>query len=111
MDILASETDPALVKFCLDVYWIYHGQDDPVRFINAHEERAVYFHFKDGVRGEDGKAQFKELGRGAVDLKAAFQAATALNPDWIVYEQDRSDGNPTDSVRQSREYLRDTLGL
>lgn len=111
MDVLAAETDPALVKFCLDVYWIYHGQDDPVRFINAHRERAVYFHFKDGVRGEDGKAQFKELGKGAVDLKAAYQAALALDPEWIVYEQDRSEGDPSTSVRESRAYLRDVLGV
>ena len=111
MDVLASETDPELVKFCLDVYWIYHGQDDPVRFINAHRERGAYFHFKDGVRGDDGKAHFRELGKGAVDLKAAYAAAAALNPDWIVYEQDRSDGNPSDSVRESREYLRSALGI
>ena len=45
-----------------------------------------------------------------MDLKAAYAAAAALNPDWIVYEQDRSDGNPSDSVRESREYLRQ-LGL
>jgi sugar phosphate isomerase/epimerase len=111
MEVLAAETDPALVKFCLDVYWIYHGEDDPVRFINAHRDRAVYFHFKDGVRGEDGKAQWRELGKGAVDLKAAYAAAAALDPEWIVYEQDRSDGNPTDSVRISREYLRKGLGV
>jgi sugar phosphate isomerase/epimerase len=111
MDVLAAETDPALVKFCLDVYWIYHGQDDPVRFINAHQDRAVYFHFKDGVRADDGQAQFKELGRGKVDLKAAYAAALALNPDWIVYEQDRSEGDPSASVRESRDYMRSALGL
>lgn len=110
MDVLSQETDPALVKFCLDVYWIYHGGDDPVRFINSHKERGAYFHFKDGVRAEDGKAQFRELGRGAVDLKAAYQAAAALNPEWIVYEQDRSDKDPSESVRESREYMR-SLGL
>ncbi|MBM3459989.1 MAG: TIM barrel protein [Armatimonadetes bacterium] len=110
MDVLAAETDPALVKFCLDVYWIYHGQDDPVRFIQAHADRAVYFHFKDGVRAADGRAQFRELGCGEVDLKAAFAAASALQPAWIVYEQDRTDRTPTESSRVSREYLR-SLGI
>jgi sugar phosphate isomerase/epimerase len=111
MDVLAAETDPALVKFCLDVYWIYHGGEDPVAFINGHRDRGACFHFKDGVRGADGKAQFRELGRGVVDLQAAYRAAIALNPEWIVYEQDRSDGNPTDSVRESRAYMRERLGL
>jgi sugar phosphate isomerase/epimerase len=54
MDVLSAETDSALVKFCLDVYWIYQGGQDPVRFINMHQDRAAYFHFKDGVRGAAG---------------------------------------------------------
>lgn len=111
MDILATETDPALVKFCLDVYWIYHGLADPVEFINAHKERAVYFHFKDGEREADGKPHFLELGRGKVDLKAAYAAAAVLNPEWVVYEQDRSDGSPSESVRVSRKYMQQALGL
>jgi sugar phosphate isomerase/epimerase len=111
MDVLSAETDPALVKFCLDVYWIYHGGDDPVRFINAHKERGAYFHFKDGIREADGKPNFKELGHGVVDLKAAYAAAAALKPEWVAYEQDRSEGDPSESVRVSREYMRDSLGL
>lgn len=111
MDVISQETDPALVKFCLDVYWIYHGQADPVEFINAHKERGAYFHFKDGVREPDGKANFLELGNGEVDLKAAYAAAVALNPEWVVYEQDRSAKEPGVSVRESREYMRSALGL
>ena len=111
MDVIAQETDPQLVKFCLDVYWIYHGQADPVAFINAHKDRGAYFHFKDGERLPDGKAHFMELGKGKVDLKAAFAAANALNPGWITYEQDRSDGSPSESVRESREYMQSQLGI
>jgi sugar phosphate isomerase/epimerase len=111
MDVLGSETDPALVKYCLDVYWIYHGGADPVRFIQANRDRAAYFHFKDGVRGEDGRAQFRELGRGAVDLKSAYAAAAALGPEWVVYEQDRTELTPTESTRISRAFMRDSLGL
>lgn len=111
MDVLAAETDPALVKFCFDVYWIHHGGSDPAIFIRQHHERGAYFHFKDGVRGADGKAQFRELGRGDVDLWAAYQAASVLDPEWIVYEQDRTDGDPVESARVSREYLRSMFAI
>lgn len=111
MDILKSETDPAVVKYCLDVYWIYHGGADPVEFIRANADRSIYFHFKDGVRGADGKAEFRELGRGVVDLKAAFGAASALSPEWVVYEQDRATSTPTESARVSLSYLKNELGL
>src|SRR4029077_6499321 len=108
---IARETDPALVKFCTDVYWVHVGGEDPVAFVRQHAERGVYYHFKDGRRGADGKPEFTELGRGEVDLKAAFEAALATNPEWIVYEQDRSAGSPTASVRTSRVFMRDQLGI
>jgi sugar phosphate isomerase/epimerase len=111
MDVIAGETDPALVRFCLDVYWLHHAGEDPAAFIRRHADRGGYFHFKDGVRREDGTPQFRELGAGAVDLHAAFEAAAEAGADWIVYEQDRSDVSPEESVRRSRAFMRDALGL
>jgi sugar phosphate isomerase/epimerase len=111
MDVLAQETNPALVKFCIDVYWVHVGGADPVAFIRQHAERGAYYHLKDGDRGPGGKPRFTELGNGAVDLKAALAAALATGPEWIVYEQDRSDRDPGESVRISRAYLREELGI
>ena len=111
MDILLQGTDPAVVKLCIDVYWVYHGQQDPAAFINANADRAAYYHFKDGERQPDGKARFLELGNGVVDLKAAYAAAAATNPEWITYEQDRTEKTATESSRESLAYMRNELGL
>jgi sugar phosphate isomerase/epimerase len=111
MDVLAAETDAALVKFCIDVYWVHIGGADPAAFIHRHAERGVYYHFKDGRRGTDGKPVFTELGGGEVDLEAAFAAAASTNPEWIVYEQDRSDQPPAAAARASRAYMRERLGI
>jgi sugar phosphate isomerase/epimerase len=115
MEILDTETDPKLVKYNLDVFWIYYGGQDPVAFIQSHSDRTGYFHFKDGrkVTGENGKPQpdFLELGRGAVDLKAAMQAALQAGAQWIVAEQDSTLLSPAESVAISRKYLRDELGV
>ena len=57
MDILSQETDPAYVKFNIDVFWVWYGGKDPVGFIGQHSNRAGYYHFKDGRRGSgSGKA-------------------------------------------------------
>ncbi len=115
MDILAQETDPGLVKFNLDVFWLYYAGQDPAAFITQHKDRAGYFHFKDGRRatGADGKPQpeFLELGRGDVDLPAAFRAARLAGAEWIVTEQDNTKLTPPESAAISRDYLRDTLGV
>lgn len=115
MQILSEETDPALVKFNLDVFWLYYGNQDVVGFIEQHANRAGYFHFKDGRRttGEDGKPrpEFLELGTGEVDLKAAYTAAIAAGATWIVAEQDNTKLVPVESATISRAYLRDALGV
>src|SRR5262245_1459813 len=63
MDVLAAETDAALVKFCIDVYWVHVGGADPAAFIRQHAARGAYYHFKDRRRDPDGRPVFTELGR------------------------------------------------
>ncbi len=111
MQIISQETDPALVKFNIDVYWVTFGGEDPVAFIQQHRDRAGYFHFKDGERSEDGKPIFLELGRGFVDLKGSMRAAREVGAEWIVAEQDRTDLPHLESVTISRNYMRDELGV
>jgi sugar phosphate isomerase/epimerase len=115
MEILSQETDPALVKFNLDVFWLYYGGQDPVAFIRQHANRAGYYHFKDGrkVTGDDGKTrpEFLELGTGTVNLKAAYEAAQEIGAQWIVAEQDSTKLPPAESAAISRAYLRDALGV
>ncbi len=115
MEILASETDPELVKFNIDVFWVWYGNDDPVRFIGEHAARAGYFHFKDGKRRTDEngavRPYFLELGRGDVDLKAAYGAAVAADATWITSEQDSTELTSLESATISRSFLRDSLGI
>lgn len=102
---LCELTDPALVKLCVDVYWVTIGGEKPAEFVQRYAERAIYFHFKDGAPGS-----FIELGKGSVDLVAAKEAALKCNPEWIVCEQDNTKLEPKESVAQSLAYLR-KIGL
>lgn len=111
MQILAEETDPALVKFNIDVFWVHIGGESPVDFIHRHADRAGYFHFKDGRRKPDGSLEFLELGRGEVDLKGSMAAARAVGAEWIVQEQDRTELPPLEAITISREYMRRELGV
>jgi len=102
---LMELTDPALVKLCVDVYWVHIGGESPAGFIKQYSDRVPYFHFKDG-----GEGYFIELGQGEVDLKAAFKAALDVGADWIVCEQDRTDKEAKQSVTESRQCLKE-LGV
>jgi sugar phosphate isomerase/epimerase len=111
MQILAQETDPELVKFNIDVFWVSIGGENPAEFIRRHAARAGYFHFKDGQKKPDGSLEFLELGRGVVDLKASMEAARLVGAEWIVAEQDRTALPHQESITISRRYMREELGV
>ena len=116
MDILAQETDPAFVKFNVDVFWVWYAGKDPSEFIQKYQERTGYYHFKDGKRGvnSEGSTQpeFLELGNGNVDLKAAYLTAKSIGtPRWITTEQDSTKLTPAESIKISRDFLSRELGI
>ena len=111
MRIITEETDPALVKFNIDVYWVTFGGESPSLFIWQHADRAGYYHFKDGSRSAEGKPIFQELGRGMVDLKGSLAAARKVGAEWIVAEQDRTELPHLESATISRRYMCDELGV
>lgn len=111
MELISEGTDPDLVKFNIDVFWVFFGGRDPADFVRKHRQRAGYFHFKDGRKGADGKPIFLELGRGDVDLHSAIAAAREVGAEWIVAEQDKTELPHLESVSESRDYMRRDLGL
>lgn len=102
---LIANTDPALVKLNIDVFWVHIGGEVPAEFIAKYADRVGYYHFKDGEKTADGQT-FIELGQGAVDLVAA-RAETLKHPlDWIICEQDRSEKDAKVSIKESFDYLK-----
>jgi len=113
MELLLSQTEPGLVNFCFDLYWIACGGEDLVSFLQAFGHRSDYFHFKDGTfdLAEKKPLTFTELGRGQVALVEATPLVLAQSPVWITTEQDRTDGDPATSAKLSAQYARTVLGI
>ena len=103
--LMIAATDPSLVKLCPDIYWVAVGGERPADFISRYRDRIPYYHFKDGLGGENYR-EFRELGRGNINLAAALEAALTTPPAWIVAEQDRSDLPAAESIKISRDYLK-----
>jgi sugar phosphate isomerase/epimerase len=104
LEILFAETDPALVFFEPDVYWIAIGGADPAGVIGQHAPRCRLIHLKDV--GRDEARSFAEVGEGQLDFGPIFAAADAAGAEWYVVEQDRCARPPLESVRLSLEHLR-----
>ena len=104
LDLLLGWTDPALVFWEPDVYWLARGGEDPARYLAAYAGRHPLVHLKDVA--DDAERSFAEVGAGTLDFGPIFTTAEAGGVEWYVVEQDRCAGPPLDSARLSLENLR-----
>jgi len=110
--ILADETDPKLVGFEIDCFWVSVAGHDPAALITDLSGRVPLLHLKDKapdtpVRYNESvpKPTFKEVGNGVIDWKAVLEAADNAGVEHYFVEQDQTPGDPITSLRQSYQYL------
>jgi len=67
LDLLLADTDPSLVSFEMDIYWVVKGGGDPMAFLRAHPTRFKMVHAKDATAAPERK--MVSVGEGAIDFK------------------------------------------
>lgn len=103
MDLLLAETDPALVHFEFDTFWLESSGRDAVTFVRQHADRVALIHAKD-LRKRD--REDVPAGQGDVDFRTLVPLCTAN--DWpVILEYER--GHAIEAVRQGSLYLRGLL--
>ena len=109
-DLLLAETNPKLVTYEMDILWIVHPGQDPVKLLKKYGKRFELVHIKDlkkGVKGDlTGHTDVTNdvaLGTGQIDLPAVLKAAQRVGVKWYFIE----DESPTvhEQIPQSLRYL------
>jgi len=90
MDLLLERTDPQLVHFELDLYWIYTRGVDPFAYFDKHAGRFPLCHVKD--MAVDGS--IADVGSGQINFAALFAARELAGFRHYYVEHD----NPADSL-------------
>lgn len=70
-DLLLAETDPALVSFQMDVFWLVKGGGDPLAYLRAHPARFSMLHIKDSSGPPDHRQV--DVGAGTIDFAAILR--------------------------------------
>src|SRR5436190_9170057 len=108
-DLLMAETKPNFVRYEMDVFWIVHPGQDPVKLLQEYGKRFELMHVKDMRKGTPtglltGKSDVANdvaLGTGIMDWPAILKAAKKAGVKWYFIE----DESPT-SVEQIPQSLR-----
>ena len=111
-DYLLKSSDPKLVKFQMDCFWVTHAGRDPVEYFKKYPGRFPLLHIKDLNAGNPPTTDFDsrvglftEVGRGTIDWKRIFAAAPEGGMNHFYVEQDRCEIPPLESIKISYDYL------
>ena len=102
LEVLLSKTDPALVDFEMDIYWIVKGGGDPFDFIARHPKRFPLMHVKDATAAPERKMM--DVGSGTIDFAKIFAAGAASGMKHAFVEHDNP-ADPSASARASYTHL------
>lgn len=128
-EVLAEKTDPSLVYFEPDTYWIMRAGQDPLVWMDRLKDRIVLLHQKDfpstcpqpvsmyeGVvdpkKDIDSKMFnatksplcFTEIGTGTMKIQSIVDGASRLPKlEYMLLEQDFTQMSELDSIRTSRQ--------
>lgn len=106
-EILAENTDPALVGFEPDVYWIERNGVDAVQFLLTYGDRSPYIHVKDAGNRDDW--QDTEAGAGVIDMVGVFHEAKKNKAEWYILEQEHFDRPSMESIAISFKNMQKLL--
>ncbi len=95
-DYMLDNTDPNLVFYQLDLYWIIEGEKDPLDYFNKYPGRFELWHVKDDA----------EVGAsGKIDFERIFNEAGKSGMKHYIVEVEKYNFTPLESVKKSFDYL------
>jgi sugar phosphate isomerase/epimerase len=114
-DVLLKETDPSLVFFEMDIYWVVRAGGDPIQLINNNPGRIKMWHLKDMSQkmppsySVEGQQYFAEVGTGIIDFKAIFREKQKSGMEYFYVEQDETSEPVFDAIAKSFKYVKANL--
>ncbi len=107
-DIILKETDPALVKLQMDLYWVAHGSKlTPHEWFTRQPGRYVMWHVKDMHKTS---RDYTEVGNGTIDFTRIWPDASLAGMKHFFVEQGGNfTHDPLRSVADSAEYVKRVL--
>jgi sugar phosphate isomerase/epimerase len=87
----------------LDLGWAWYAGADPLALLERARGRCPLVHVKDFSSREPGS--FAPVGDGLVGYERVAPAAIAAGAEWLLVEQDETDGPSLDAARRSLDAL------
>ena len=105
-DVMMQGTDPSLVDFEMDIYWVNAANEDPIAWFKKYPNRFKLCHVKDLQKTANNGHESCVLGTGTIDFKKVLKAGAKYGLDTFFVEQEAFTGtNPMDAAGLDAKYM------
>lgn len=108
-DVLMNNTDPALVDYEMDIYWVVTAGQDPISWFKKYPGRFKSSHIKDrsSTPEKDNGKNSVDLGTGTIDFKSILKAGSKNSLDYYFVEQEAYPGGSSlKAVENNAGYMK-----
>jgi sugar phosphate isomerase/epimerase len=108
-NFMMENTDPELVDFEMDIYWVVTGGADPIEYLTKYPNRFRLCHVKDRMKDApaDERSASCDLGTGMIDYPKILKVAKEQGMEYFILEQERYDNStPIKSAAAGADYLK-----
>jgi len=103
LDVLIENTDPTVVDFEMDIYWLVKGGGQPLDYFARFPHRFPMVHVKDA--GPPPEYEMRDVGAGTIDFKSIFAHSAQAGIQHYFVEHDQP-ADPFASAAASYSYLK-----
>lgn len=105
-DVLMENTDPDLVEYQMDIYWVVAAGHDPAAWMEKYPGRFTSGHVKDLSPGDEPESTV--LGTGSIDFTDLLPTAVEYGMEDFIVEQEAYTGTtPMDAIRDNAAYMQE----
>jgi sugar phosphate isomerase/epimerase len=108
-DVMMKNTDPGLVDFELDMYWVVAGGQDIESWLMKYPNRFRLCHVKDRKKGAavTDKDASCDLGTGFIDYRKILTTARKSGMQYYIVEQEKYEGTtPLKAAEACAQYMK-----
>jgi sugar phosphate isomerase/epimerase len=91
-DVMMDLTDPSLVDFEMDIFWVTAAGVNPIDYFNKYPNRFRLCHVKDLTKSAQGGVESCVVGKGTIDFKNILHAGAAKGLKYFIVEQEAYTG-------------------
>ena len=110
-DVLIENTDPALVDFEMDIYWVHVAGFNPSEYLSKYPGRFKLCHLKDAEADKgDGEERGVLFGSGEIPFTKIVKESIDLGMEYFIVEQERFVGtNPMEAAEKNAAFLKNVF--